>query len=110
MRYKYPISLKKTNRADNISPTPILKTIKQAIGYSKHKNFNVNGNPSTATKAKNIINVSPKLMIEETFLDNKKIYLGTFTLLKIPALAISEFIPLFVDSLKYENNKFPQNR
>ena len=79
---------------------PILKIIKQPIGYNKHKNFTVNGKPSAKTNAKKIISVKPKLIKDDTFFDNKKIYLGTFTLLKIPAFAIREFMPPFVDSLK----------
>ena len=89
---------------------PMLKTIKQPIGYRRHKNLTVNGNPSAKTKTKKMISVSPKLIKEEMFFDNKKIYLGTLTLLKIPALAINEFIPLLVDSVKYETSKLPQNR
>jgi hypothetical protein len=108
--YKYPISRKKTNKADKINPIPILKIIKQPTGYTRHKNFAVNGNPSAKTKTKNMISVRAKLINEEMFFDNKKMYLGTFTLLKIPALAISEFIPLFVDSVKYETSKLPQNK
>lgn len=93
MLYKYPISLKKTKSADRINPIPILNRIRQAIGYKRNKNLGVIGNPLTTTKTKNIERVKPKLIREDTFLDKRKIYLGTLTLLKIPAFATRELIP-----------------
>ena len=51
-----------------------------------------------------------KLITAETFFESKNRYLGTFTLVKIPALAINEFMPPVVDSLKNPYNKLPQRR
>ena len=64
--YRYEISRKNTNSADRISPTPILKMVRQQIGYSSVRNFHVNCTPSIAAKTKNTSSVNPKLMMDET--------------------------------------------
>lgn len=48
---------------------------------------------------KKIQRVRKKLMRDDTFLDRRKRYFGTFTLEKIPAFPMSEYMPLVVDSL-----------
>ena len=45
-----------------------------------------------------------------TFFDSRNRYFGTFTFVKMDAFPISDVIPWLVDSLKYENTRFPQNR
>lgn len=108
--HKYCISLKNTNSADKINPSPRLKIIRHTVGKIKHKNFHVNGMPSKATKPKKTSNVKPKFIKEDTFCENKKRYFGTFTLVKIDALLTSEFIPKLVASEKYENTSCPANK
>lgn len=49
-------------------------------------------------------------MIEETFLERRNIYLGTFTFVKISALFSRETIPSFVASVKKENISWPENK
>ena len=89
-------------------PTPILNRIRQQIGYSKHINFHVNAMPSNATKMKNTISISPKLMSDWIFRDNKNKYFGTLTLVKIPALPMMVSMPPFVASMKKEKTRVPQ--
>jgi hypothetical protein len=79
------------------------------MGYNKKKNFPVNGSLSKAMNIKKIINSNPKLISEDTFFDNKKIYFGTFNWEKMPTLLKSECIPDVVDSLKNEYTIRPQN-
>ena len=86
--------------AERMKPTPMLKTIRQRIGNRSKKNFGVKGIPSMATNRKKIIRVSPKLIREDTFLDSRNRYLGTLTLVKMPALLIRDCMPCEVDSLK----------
>ena len=100
MPHKYCISRKNTNSADRTSPIPRLNIIMQPVGYSKRKKRHVKGIPSTATKVKKIRSVSPKLIRDETFWEKRNKYLGTFTLVKIPALPTREFIPRLVASVK----------
>ena len=110
MLYKYPISRKKTKRADKINPIPKLNRIRQPIGNISIKKWSPKAILSKKTKAKKIANVNPKLIRVDTFFENKNRYFGTLILLNIDALLINEFIPAVVDSLKYENNKLPQKR
>jgi hypothetical protein len=79
------------------------------MGYNRKTNFAVKGNLSKATNIKKIINSNPKLISEDTFLDNKKMYFGTFNWEKIPALLKSDCIPDVVDWLKNEYTIRPQN-
>lgn len=79
------------------------------MGYSRHRNFQVKGRPSAATKMKKTTSVRPKLMREETLRESRNRYFGTFTLVKIPALAMREPIPPEVASLKYEYTRLPAN-
>jgi hypothetical protein len=58
------------------------------------------GMPSATTNIKNRQRDKPKLISEETFLENKNIYLGTFTFVKMPALLSNANIPVVVDSRK----------
>ena len=58
------------------------------------------GIPSAITKIKKRQSDNPKLISEETFLENKNKYLGTFTFVNIPELLSKAIIPLDVDSLK----------
>lgn len=62
------------------------------------------------TEYKKTSSIIKKLMKLDILFDNKNRYLGIFILEKIAALLIKEFIELVVDSLKYENNKLPQNK
>ena len=80
------------------------------VGYNNIKNFGPGIIPSRRTKTKNIIIVRPKLIRDETFFEKRNRYLGTFILLNILALLIRDVIQTFVDSLKYANKRFPQNR
>ena len=59
-------------------------------------------------KMKNTQRVSPKLISEETFLEKRKRYFGTFIFVKIPAFARREPMPPFVESLKYAKTILPQ--
>ncbi len=56
--------------------------------------------PSIATKAKKTSSVSPKLIREDTFCENRNEYFGTFTLVKIPAFPTKDVIPQLVASVK----------
>lgn len=51
-----------------------------------------------------------KLIREETFLENRNKYFGTFTLVNISALSKRDVIPSFVDSLKNVKTSCPENR
>ena len=59
---------------------------------------------------KNTERVRPKLIREETFLENKNRYFGTFIFEKISAFASKDPIPPFVASEKKAKIIFPQNR
>ena len=107
--YRYCISLKNTYNADRINPTPILKSVSVIIGYISKRNLVWKGTPSIAANRKNITNVSPKLISDDMFLENRNRYLGTFILVNIPLLAISDCIPVLVDSLKNKNTFRPAN-
>ena len=100
--------MKNTNNADSTSPTPTLNSINVIIGYIKSTKRQVKGTPSIATKIKNITSISPKLIREATFCDNKNKYFGTFTLEIMPLLTKSEVMPWFVDSLKNEYTLSPE--
>ena len=63
-------------------PIPKFKMIRQMMGYSSERNLMENGIPSNPTNKKNMIRVSPKLIREETFRENRNKYFGTFTLVK----------------------------
>ena len=82
--------------------------MRQRIGKTKSKNAQVNVIPSIMQKTNKIARVIPKFISEETFLENRKRYLGTFTFVKIPALPRREPIPPLVESVKYEKTIFPQ--
>jgi hypothetical protein len=56
--------------------------------------------PSAITNIKNRQRDKPKLISEETFLENKNIYFGTFTFVNMPALLSNANIPVVVDSRK----------
>lgn len=58
------------------------------------------GMPSATTKTKKRQSDNPKLIIEDTFLENKNKYFGTFTLVNILELLSNATIPVDVDSLK----------
>ena len=58
------------------------------------------GIPSAMTNRKNRQSDNPKLISEDTFFENKKRYLGTFTFVKMPELLSNAIIPAVVDSLK----------
>lgn len=92
------MSLKNTKSADKIIPIPTLKISKHIIGYISIINFQENLIPSINTKIKKTNNVSPKFIKEDTFLESKNIYLGTFILENIPELEIRELIPVLVAS------------
>jgi hypothetical protein len=108
--HKYCTSLKKTKSADNISPIPRLKTIRNKIGIASPRKYGVIGTPSMIQKSKNTTKVRPKLIREETVLENRNRYLGTFIFVNISAFPIREPIPPFVASEKNEKTIFPQNR
>lgn len=88
--------------------TPILNTIRCSTGYMISKNLQVKVTPSRAAKMKNRINVNPKLIMAETYFDNRKIYFGTLILEKICRLLTSELIPPVADSLKNTNSRLPK--
>ena len=54
---------------------------------------------------KNTTSTRPKLMSACTFLENRNRYFGTFILVKMGALSMSDVIPWPDDSLKYEKIK-----
>ena len=58
------------------------------------------GMPSATTKTKKRQSDNPKLISEDTFLENKNKYFGTFTFVNIPELLSNATIPVDVDSLK----------
>ena len=97
---RYWMSRKKTKRAERTKPTPMLKTTRQQMGYSRQINFHVKTILSSMQNTKNTPKVRPKLISVCTFLENKKRYFGTLTFVKIPALLINEVMPWLVDSLK----------
>ena len=82
--------------------------IRQRIGIIRAKNPQVNVIPSIIQKMINTTKVIVKLMRDETFLEKRKRYFGTFIFEKIIEFDISEDIPPVVASLKYENTMFPQ--
>ena len=108
--HRYCTSRKKTNRAERISPTPMLKSISEKMGISSSTNFHVNATLSMIQNTKNTTSTRPKLMSACTFLENRNRYLGTFILVKMGALSMSDVIPWPDDSLKYEKSKLPQNK
>jgi hypothetical protein len=107
---RYCISLKNTYSADRMRPMPTLKTIIQIRGYISIKYLPVMGTPSKITNMINIISVMPKLINEDTFLEKRNMYLGTFIFVNIPALSKSDDIPRLVASAKYENTNWPAKR
>ena len=107
---RYCMSRKKTNRADRISPRPRFRSTRQAIGYSSRTKRQVNVIWSSAQNTKNTHSVRPKLMRHWTFLEKRKRYFGTLTLVKMPALPVRAVMPWLVDSLKKENTRLPQKR
>ena len=56
----------------------------------------------------NITKVNPKLISDETDLENKNKYLGTFIFVKMFAFANKDVIPPVVASLKNEYKMLPQ--
>ena len=63
-----------------------------------------------AQKIRNTTNVNAKFISDETFLEKRKRYFGTFIFEKMLAFPISEPMPPFVASLKKENTMLPQKR
>jgi hypothetical protein len=61
-------------------------------------------------KMKNTARVRPKLISEDTFLENRNRYFGTFIFVKIAEFAIRLPIPPPVASEKKLNIMFPQKR
>ena len=82
---------------------PTLKVMRQVIGYSSVKNFQVNVTPSIAEKMNSRMSVSQKVISDETFCDSKKRYFGTLTFVNMLALVTSAFMQRFVESVKYAN-------
>ena len=80
------------------------------MGNIKRKNENENVMPSMIQNKKKTTSVMPKLMIEDTFFEKRKRYLGTFIFVKMEELASKEPIPPLVESEKYEKMIFPQKR
>ena len=107
---RYWISRKKTKRAERMRPTPTLNRTRQQTGYTSRMNFQVKVILSRMQNTKNTQRVKPKLMRVWTFLENRKRYLGIFTLVKMPELPMRDCMPWPVDSLKQEKTRFPQKR
>ena len=59
---RYWISRKNTNRAERISPTPILNRTRKNMGYRRKISFHVNVMPSRTQSRKKTQRVSPKLI------------------------------------------------
>ena len=83
-----------------MSPIPRLKIIMQIMGKRSRKKANVKVIPSMMQKMKNTMSVSPKFIREDTFLEKRKRYFGTFILVKIAELVSREPIPPLVESVK----------
>jgi hypothetical protein len=94
------MSRKKTQSAERINPAPRLKIMRQIIGNRSIKKCIFIGMPSATTNIKNRQRDKPKLIREETFFENKNMYLGTFTFVNMPALFSNASIPVDVDSRK----------
>lgn len=101
---------KKTNSAERIRPTPMLNNTRQQTECNSRINFLVKVILSRIQKTKKTQRVKPKLISVWTFFENRKIYFGTLTFVKIPDFPIRDCIPCPVDSLKQEKTKFPQKR
>ena len=80
------------------------------MGNISIKKHHENVIPSMMQKMKNMIRVRPKFIREETFFENRKRYLGTFTFVNIPEFPRRDPIPTLVESEKYENMTLPQKR
>ena len=80
------------------------------MGIISIKKRGVKAMPSMIQKMRNTRNVSPKLISEEIFLENRKRYFGTFILVNIDAFERREDIPPLVASLKNAYMIFPQKR
>ncbi len=104
------MSLKNTNSADKMRPTPILNRTSSAIGYSRKIQRHVNVMSSMIQKMTKTQKVKPKLIRHWTLFDIRNKYFGTFTFVKIEELDTSEVIPCEVDSLKKLKIRLPQKR
>ena len=104
------MSLKNTYRADKTRPTPLLNRTRQQIGKRSIKKLKCKEMLSAKTNTKKTHKVRPKFIKEETFFDSRNKYFGILIFVKILALLTREFILPVVDSLKYENIRFPQNK
>ena len=102
--------MKSTNIAERMSPTPILKMIRQIIGYMSAKKRKEKGMPSQATKRKKMMSVRPKLISEATFLERRNMYFGRLIFVIILEFCMREFIPPLVESLKKEKVRLPEKR
>ena len=98
--YRYFISRNIKYSADKIKPLPKLKSTRQPIGYNSKINFQLNATPSIIQKRKRTATFIAKFIRDDTFLESKNIYFGTFILENIPALSCNDVIPVKVDSLK----------
>ena len=78
------------------------------IGIGSIKKHHVKFIPSMIQKMKKIIRESPKLIIEEMFLEKRKRHFGTFIFVNIDAFSSRERIPPLDESVKKENTIFPQ--
>jgi hypothetical protein len=92
--------LKKTKRAERISPTPTLKAMRHKIGNRSVKNSGVTATLSIMQKTINTANVKPKFMREQTFLDMTKRYFGTLIFENISEFDIIDAIPPLAASEK----------
>ena len=107
---RYCISRKKTYSAERIIPIPILNATRHVIGYRRQMNFQVNVTPSIAANPKNSSSVKPKLIRDDMFCESRNRYFGTLTFVKMGALFTSAFMLRLVESVKYENTSWPENR
>ena len=80
------------------------------MGNVKRRKRGVMLIPSSTQKTMKTPRDKPKFIRDETFLENKNKYFGTFILVKIPEFARREPIPPPVESLKKEKTMFPQKR
>ena len=78
----------------------MLNTTKHTIGINNKVKLHLKQIPSTKQNTKNTPILIKKLINEEIFFDNKKIYLGTLIFVIIALFITKEFIPPLVASLK----------
>ena len=94
--------------AESISPIPVLKIIRADIGIIRQKKLHLNTIPSSMQNRIKTKNVRLKFISEETILESRKRYLGTFIFEKTSAFESRALIAPPVASLKNENMMFPQ--